>query len=91
MTADDLAPLSELFRTALRVLTDSAPQSQGLVFAFGGPAWAAFWLGRFPIGREEHEARLIRLADRKEGGRTVPKGPLDAAARADPDGHSIAP
>lgn len=32
---------------------------------------AAFWLARFPIGREDHEARLAAL---------------DALARADPDG-----
>ena len=37
---------------------------------------AAYWLGRFPIGREEHEARLSAL---------------DAAARADPDAHAITP
>ena len=38
--------------------------------------FAAYWLGRFPIGREEHEARLAVL---------------DAAARADPDAHAITP
>ena len=37
---------------------------------------SAYWLGRFPIGREEHEARIAAL---------------DAAARADPDAHAITP
>ena len=37
---------------------------------------AAFWLGRFPINRHDHESRLATL---------------DAAARADPDAHAITP
>ena len=37
---------------------------------------AAYWLGRFPIGREEHEARLKAL---------------DIAARGDIDGGTIVP
>ena len=37
---------------------------------------AAYWLGRFPIGREEHEARIAAI---------------NAAARADPDGHTLSP
>ena len=37
---------------------------------------AAFWLGRFPIGREEHEARLKAL---------------DIAARGDIDGGTMVP
>jgi GPH family glycoside/pentoside/hexuronide:cation symporter len=58
-----------------------------LVLAFGctGVLLAlvsAFWLIRFPISREEHEARLERLAHRRAG-------PLDEAARADPDAHAI--
>lgn len=46
----------------------------GLVLVLAG--FAAFWLVRFPIGREDHEARLAAL---------------DAAARADPDAHAITP
>lgn len=47
---------------------------------------AAFWLARFPISRAEHEARLERLASRPGRGA---QSPLDEAARADPEGHSI--
>lgn len=45
---------------------------------------AAFWLGRFPISREEHEARLVTLAQRR-------RDALDAAARADVDAGAIVP
>jgi glycoside/pentoside/hexuronide:cation symporter, GPH family len=38
---------------------------------------AAFWLGRFPISREQHEARLQRLGDRR------------TSVRSDSDAHSI--
>jgi GPH family glycoside/pentoside/hexuronide:cation symporter len=54
--------------------------------------FAAFWLGRFPIGREEHEERLVRLADRKTSGQPGEPSdsrPLGDAARADPDAHSV--
>jgi GPH family glycoside/pentoside/hexuronide:cation symporter len=62
-----------------------------LVVAFAGGAMvlsliAGWWLLRFPISRAEHEARLVRLAARR--GHT-PESPLDEAARADPEGHSI--
>ena len=58
-----------------------------LVLCFGGVGVtlaliSAFWLVRFPISREQHEARLERLAHRRAR-------PLDEASRADPDGHSI--
>ncbi|TAD78568.1 MAG: sugar transporter, partial [Sphingomonadales bacterium] len=73
--------------------TDAAPGSvpQGvigtLVLCYGGAslvlaAIAAWWLARFPISREAHEARLERLAHSRAR-------PLDEAARADPDAHSI--
>lgn len=55
---------------------------------------AAYWLGRFPIGREEHEERLKTLAARKEADqRTDPAlaKSIDDAARADPDGHALMP
>lgn len=44
---------------------------------------SAFWLGRFPISRAEHEARLERLAHRRK------PDPIAEAARADPEGHSV--
>lgn len=47
---------------------------------------SAFWLARFPISRDEHEARLERLAARRAH---PSQSPLDEAARADPEGHSI--
>ena len=58
-----------------------------LVLCFGGVSLvlavvSAFWLARFPISREQHEARLERLAHDR-------KGVLDEAARADPDAHAI--
>ena len=45
---------------------------------------AAFWLGRFPISREEHEARLVTLAKRRSDA-------IDAAARGDVDAGTIVP
>lgn len=62
-----------------------------LVLAFGGSAVvlalvAAFWLIRFPISRQEHEARLARLVHHRAQAHA---NPLDEAARADPEGHSI--
>jgi glycoside/pentoside/hexuronide:cation symporter, GPH family len=47
---------------------------------------AAFWLGRFPISRDEHGERLIRLTKRRTGAQ--PDAPGDAA-RADPEVQSI--
>lgn len=53
---------------------------------------AAFWLGSFPISREEHEARLERLAARAVRGEThKQQSAVDSAARADPDAHSLSP
>lgn len=77
--------------------TDAAPGSvpQGvistLVLCYGAAGLllsviSAFWLSRFPISRAEHEARLERLAHRRSG---TPADPIDEAARADPDAHSI--
>ena len=45
---------------------------------------AAFWLGRFPISREEHEARLVTLTKRRSDA-------IDAAARGDVDAGTIVP
>ena len=45
---------------------------------------AAFWLGRFPISRAEHEARVETLTKRR-------KRALDAAARGDIDAGTIVP
>ena len=62
-----------------------------LVLCFGGAsltlaAVSAFWLSRFPISREQHEARLTRLAHRRAGPHP---DPISEAARADPDAHSL--
>jgi GPH family glycoside/pentoside/hexuronide:cation symporter len=59
-----------------------------LVLTYGAAALtlaglSAYWLGRFPISREEHEARLQRLAHRRA------PDLLGEAARADPEGHSV--
>ncbi|MBX7539605.1 MFS transporter [Qipengyuania sphaerica] len=45
---------------------------------------AAYWLGRFPISRAEHEARLETLAQRR-------RDAIDAAARGDIDAGTIVP
>lgn len=45
---------------------------------------AAYWLGNFPISREEHEARVETLEKRR-------KKALDAAARGDIDAGTIVP
>ena len=45
---------------------------------------AAFWLGRFPISRQEHEQRLVTLAKRR-------RNAIDAAARGDVDAGTIVP
>lgn len=53
---------------------------------------SAVWLGRFPISRDEHEARLARLAAaRATRAREARKDPLDQAARGAPDAPPIAP
>ena len=60
-----------------------------LLAAAGLTAFAAYWLGRFPITREEHEARVAARRTKPE--HPAPADPIDAAARADPDGHAITP
>ena len=50
---------------------------------------AAFWLGRFPISREQHEARVAARRDRSAAADR--DDPLDGAVRADPDAHLITP
>ncbi|MDG6078901.1 sugar transporter [Erythrobacter litoralis] len=48
---------------------------------------AAFWLARFPISREDHEARVAR---REANIKHAPEpDPLDEVSRIDPDAHSI--
>ncbi len=65
---------------AAQLANDSVPGEvpQGvlneIILYYGGAAIilaiiAAYWLGRFPIGREEHEARLAELAARKNAER----------------------
>jgi len=80
---------------------DPATVSQGVIssmvlyYALATIALAilsAYWLGRFPIGREEHEERLARLAQRKAAGaRPEPStnDPVSDGARGDPDAHSV--
>jgi GPH family glycoside/pentoside/hexuronide:cation symporter len=50
---------------------------------------AAFWLGRFPITREQHEARIE--ARRRRMNDETREDPIDQAVRADPDAHTITP
>ena len=62
---------------------------QDMIIYYGGAAivlaiLAAYWLGRFPIDRAEHEARLETLAKRR-------MDVLDAAARGDVDAGTIVP
>ncbi|MEE4201889.1 MFS transporter [Erythrobacter sp.] len=70
-----------------------------MVLYFGGASAvlaliAAYWLGRFPISRAEHEARLERLAARKDAAppqTALPENPIGNASRASPDGSPLAP
>ena len=54
---------------------------------------SAAFLGNFPISREQHEARLDRLAARKAASHSdsdaANQDPVSAAASADPDAHSV--
>ncbi len=64
-----------------------------IIMLFGGATIvlagiAAYWLGSFPISREQHEDRLRRLSQR---GPVTASDPIDVAARADPDAQSLAP
>ncbi|MEC9151251.1 MAG: MFS transporter, partial [Pseudomonadota bacterium] len=49
---------------------------------------AAYWLARFPISREQHEARVAARGARAP---RPPSAPRDEAVRADPDAHTITP
>lgn len=49
---------------------------------------AAYWLARFPISREQHEARVAARGARAPQPQS---DPLDEAVRADPDAHTITP
>ncbi|MEM8727017.1 MAG: MFS transporter, partial [Pseudomonadota bacterium] len=51
---------------------------------------AAFWLARFPITREQHEAR-VAAKEARGSGTPVRDDPIDDAVLADPDAHSITP
>ena len=50
---------------------------------------AAYWLGRFPITRAQHEARVAARLSRQSPHEE--HDPIDEAVRADPDAHSITP
>ena len=73
--------------SASQLARDSAPgsvpqdviQTMIVLYAIAAVILAivsAYWLGRFPIGREEHEQRVAAI---------------NAAARADPDAHNLVP
>ena len=67
-------------------VAQSAVTQLATFYLFAGVVLAlvtAFWLARFPITREDHEARLAR--------RAADQNPIDDAARADPAGHTITP
>ncbi|MBA4765360.1 MAG: MFS transporter [Erythrobacter sp.] len=49
---------------------------------------AAYWLSRFPITREQHEARVAARRLRETG---KEDDPIGDAVRADPDAHTITP
>ena len=51
--------------------------------------FSAYWLARFPITRDEHEARVAAKEARL--GQRVHDDPIDDAINADPDAHSLAP
>ncbi|NNC53843.1 MAG: sugar transporter, partial [Erythrobacter sp.] len=55
-----------------------------IAFSFVLAGIAAYWLGNFPISREEHEERVATLEKRR-------KQALDAAARGDIDAGTIVP
>ncbi len=72
-------------------VADAAVTQLALIYLIAGAVLAliaAFWLARFPITREQHEARIAARDARGESHRD---DPIDDAVAADPDGHSITP
>ena len=70
----------------------AAPAPNTALLVAGGVAAlaliAAYWLARFPISREQHEARVAARGARAPQPQS---DPLDEAVRADPDAHTITP
>ncbi len=84
-----------------QLATDSAPGSvpqpvlTSLVLAYAGSMLvlaviSAWWLARFPISREEHEARVSRLAERRISARRSAVTEGDNAASSTNDGLPLA-
>jgi glycoside/pentoside/hexuronide:cation symporter, GPH family len=79
-----------------QLATDAAPGSvpqsvlTTLLLSYGGSMLllaviSAWWLARFPISREEHEARVGRLADRRaKARRNAVTAPVEAPAAPSP-------
>lgn len=91
--------MTGLIISASQLQTDASPGSvpqevlSSIIIYFGAATIvlaliAAFWLGRFPISREEHEDRLQRLAQRKPiaTGAPVKETPIESV-----DAGSLAP
>ncbi|WP_379545727.1 MFS transporter [Qipengyuania sp. DSG2-2] len=74
-------------------VAQGAVNQLAMIYMIAGSALAlvaAFWLARFPITREQHETR-IAAKEAAAGQAGTADNPIDAAVRADPDGHSITP
>lgn len=61
-----------------------------MIAAVAMAIFSAFWLARFPITREQHEAR-VAAKEARMGSDNVHDDPIDDAVQADPDAHSLAP
>ena len=72
-----------------RTLVASPFLSSAVIAASALALFAAFWLGRFPITRAQHEARVANRLSRRPP--TEENDPINDAVRADPDAHSITP
>ncbi len=59
-----------------------------MVTAVTVAGFSAFWLWRFPITREQHEARVAAREARE--GHQIHDDPIDDALNADPDARSLA-
>lgn len=74
-------------------VAQSSVMQLALIYTLAGSALAliaAFWLGRFPISREQHEARVAAKAERDRAEAEANDSIADVV-RADPDGHTITP
>ena len=71
------------------VVTQLAAIYLGVVVVF--TLIAAYWLARFPISREEHEARIAARAAAGAGSGAIDADPIATAAAASPDGQPSTP